>query len=152
MTRSNPRRERGHTLVEVAMASGIFMVGVLGLVPLFYRGTQGTMVATRVTQATALAESRLAMLQHLPYTSAQLAAGTYNDGTKNVRPDGTADVVDFGTHSSTFWRTYSVTDVDYNPSVAGNDYKRIVVTVSWWDGSAKQVRSVTVATGKAFSP
>ena len=63
---------RGYTIIETVIAAGVFSFGVLALVPLFVRGTLSTTVASQLTQATTLAESKLDQLLTLPFTAAEL--------------------------------------------------------------------------------
>ena len=146
-------RERGNTLVESAIASAVFMIGVLGLLPLFYTSTEGVAVASRLTQATALATSRLEQLVKLPYDAADLAVGDdRHDGANNLNADGTqAPSSTFGAHDGLFYRTISVRETDENAGIAGNDYKIVTVTVTWYDATAKRERSVSVMSGKAMA-
>jgi len=142
------RSSRGHTIIEAAIASGVFMFGVLGLVPLYYRSVEGVADAGRITEATALAQGRLGYLESQAYASALLATGSRQDGSSNIGPDGTATGAAWGTHDGGFFRTVAIEERDYSPTIAGNDFKVITVTVAWWDAPAKRVRAVSVVGGR----
>jgi Tfp pilus assembly protein PilV len=150
MTRAHiGRATRGHTIIEAAIASGVFMFGVLGLMPLFYRSVEGVADAGKITQATALAQGRLAYLESQAYASTLLATSTNRpDCTNNLAADGTATAAVYGTQDGSFYRDVKVEEKDYSPTIAGNDFKIITVTVSWWDAKIRSVRSVSVLGGK----
>ena len=145
-TRSS-RAERGHTLIEVMVAMALFTVGVLGLLPLFYSSAQGLTVSSRITQGTAIAESRLADLMTRAFTDTLLSAGTHPEGAKNIGSDGVATAGNFGAAAGSdgwFARTWTVTDVAVN----GNAFKNIVVQVEWYDAPAHRTRKVAVVGGR----
>ena len=139
--------ERGHTIIEVMIATAVFTIGVLGMVPLFYRNTEGVVSASKLTQATGLATSQLNILQQVAFTDAALTAGTHTE-TANLLADGTAATSSYGTADGSYYRSWTVVDKEYNSDIPGNDYKVITLTVSWYDGTAKRVRSVNLVGGR----
>jgi prepilin-type N-terminal cleavage/methylation domain-containing protein len=149
--------ERGFTLIESMISVAIFAVGVVGLVPLFYRSTEGITTSSRMVQATVLAESKLDELMRLPYASPLLdiSGSPFSDGTQNIGPAGTpytptgAATAAYGEADGWFARSWTIEEKDYNLVAAGNDYKIIRVTVTWTDSGSKRQRTVTLAGGKA---
>ena len=139
---------RGHTIIEASIASGVFMFGVLGLLPMFYRSVEGVADAGKITEATALAQGRLAYLESQAYAAPSLATGSRQDGTSNIASDGTPTGAAWGTHDGGFFRTVAIEERDYSPTIAGNDFKVITVTVAWWDAPMKSVRAVSMVGGR----
>jgi len=156
MQRAHISSERGTTLIEAMIAAAVMTVGVLGLVPLFYRSVEGIAVASKITQATSLAESKLDELARLPYAASQLDVGAHTEGVSNILSTGltlspgvtTASA--YGATDGTFARSWAVTGMDYSSTYPGDDYKLITVTVSWYDNGAKRMRSVSLTGGKAI--
>lgn len=147
----NMHAESGHTLIEVMVASVIMTVGALGALPLFYRSAEGNAVASKVTVATALADSALDRLLLLAYDDPALNPGIVNDGTTNIAADGTPIAgSSFGDGDGNFFRSWEITERDVSLSLAGNDYKEIRVFVRWRDGTAQVQRSVSLVSGKAM--
>ncbi len=145
------RREHGLSLIEVMISSGVMMAGVIGLLPLLYNSTAGVVVASKLTQATALAQSRLDSLVRQPFASPLLDAGTRPDGTTNLTADGSAVTASaFGDHDGNFYRTIEVETRDFNAGYVGDDYKLVTVIVAWWDKVAQRERSVAVIGGRAL--
>lgn len=146
-----PRRiERGTSLVEAMIAAAVMTFGVLGLLPMFYKSTAGISVASRLTQATALAESKLDELMRLPYAAPALNAGTTNDGATNILPTGLLASSEFAAPDGNFYRAWTVTMKDYNATFPGDDFKIITVTVTWYDAAIKRPRAVSLTGGKAM--
>jgi Tfp pilus assembly protein PilV len=149
--RSPPIRRRhqaGSSLIESMIAAGIFSFGVLGLVPLFFRSAEGSAVATHMTQATSLAQSKLDELSHTSFGDDSLKAGDYHD-EYNVDVAGVATASNYGTNDTHFGRAWTVTDQEVNAALVGPDLKIIRVEVSWWDQSVKRRRSVVLTGAKA---
>ncbi len=149
------RLERGHTLIEVMIATAIFTVGVLGIMPLYYRTAEGLTTSNKLVEATALAEAKLHELRRLPWDDALLDEGDHDDGTLNLgpaglplKPDGSATGA-IGDNDGWYARRWSVDDQDTRPDVLGDEWKQISVEVSWSEGSGGNRRRVVIAGGKA---
>ena len=151
--RSSRRAERGFTLIEVMLALFILTIGALTLIRLTVAGRQGIAASSKITQATVLAREKLDELERLSPTDALLSAGTHDDGAKNLGPTGSpytpdgTPTGDFGANDGWFARSWTVTERDVDPTAPGNDFKEIEVQVSWYDGSVKRRRSVSVVGG-----
>ncbi len=150
-------RERGVTLIEVMLALMVLSIGALALVRLTVSGAQGTGVSTHMTHATILARSKLDELVRLPSTDAAISEGDHTEpGDKNLGPTGTPykpngdPTGNFGDQDGWYARTWTVVDQDLNSTTVGNDYRSIVVTVTWYDGTAKRWRQVAVAGGRSL--
>ena len=104
------KKEEGFTLLEVMVALSILMVGLLGLATMQMASIKGNFFASRVTEGSALASDRLEKLFALPYTDADLDAGTHTDPNP---PAG---------------RSISWIVTDNSPL---NNTKKVVMTVSW---------------------
>ncbi len=142
--------ERGFSLIELMVASALFLVGALGLLRLMYSSSEGVTVAQKLTQATQLARTKLDELVMRPYDDAALSTGSvHQDGAKNLGPAGTAYTPtggatgDFGAKDGWFARSWEVTE-----PVAG--LKVITVTVEWWDAPMSTTREVELVGGKSL--
>ena len=108
--RFSSKKEEGFTLLEVMVALSILMVGLLGLGTMQIASIRGNFFASRVTEGSALASDRLEKLFALPYTHADLSAGTHADPNP---PEG---------------RSISWIVTENAPL---NNTKKVVMTVSW---------------------
>ncbi len=68
-----PRRERGLSLVEVLVAAALFLVVVIGVLPLFTRAMGANVAGNEATQGSAFARSQIEQALQLPFNSAGLA-------------------------------------------------------------------------------
>ncbi|MBI5510365.1 MAG: prepilin-type N-terminal cleavage/methylation domain-containing protein [Deltaproteobacteria bacterium] len=144
----------GFSLIEAMVASFVFAVGALGLLGMMISSANGITTASKTTQATALARAKLDELVRLPYDHGDLNVGVQPDGLKNLGPSGTSFAPegtatgDWETHDGWFARSWAVEEV------TAGAFKRVTVTVKWWDKSAKASvgswRSVTLAGGKSI--
>jgi len=146
--------ERGTTLIEVMIALGVLSVGALALVRLTVASAEGAGVSSRLTYATILARSKLDELVRLNPTDAALTDGTHDEpGGQNLGPTGRpykpsgAPTGAFDSDDGWYARSWTVTDQTIDATSVAPDYKRIVVEVSWYDGSVKRRRQVTVVGG-----
>jgi len=71
--------EKGLTLMEVLVAVVVLSLGLLGLERVHIAAIQANTIASRLTQATTLAQDRAEQLMALPYNDAALAATTYTE-------------------------------------------------------------------------
>jgi len=94
----------GFSIIETLIALSIFTIGILAVATLVLSSIGENASARRITEATALAETRLEQLVSLPY--GEIASNTVTQGAYTVAWDVTEDVI-----------------VD--------DTKSITVTVSW---------------------
>jgi type II secretory pathway pseudopilin PulG len=141
--------QAGHTLIEVMVAAGIFVVGALGLLRLVITSGEGLQVSSRLTQASSLARSKLEDLRNVEYDL--LVDGTHQEGggANNIGPAGTPYTSDgsstgsFGATDGWFERSWTIVT---DPALA---YKTITVTVRWYDHPAKRWRSVSLVGGKS---
>lgn len=106
------KKEEGFTLLEVIVAISILTVGLLGLATMQVTSIKGNFFASRVTEGSAVASDRLEKLFALPYTHADLSAGTHTDPSP---PPG---------------RSISWIVTENSPL---NNTKKVVITVSWTD-------------------
>lgn len=147
--------ERGASLIELMVALGVFAVGALGLLRLTYGSIEGTGTASKLTHATALAQSKLDALMMLPFDATSLLAGSYTE-TKNLGPGGTAYTTlgaatgDYGADDGWFERSWTIVDQDLNTAYVGNDFKVVTVTVRWYDAVAKRRREVALVGGRSL--
>ncbi len=108
------KEKKGFSLLEVLIALIILAIGVLAIASLQITSTRGNYFSNNIMQAIYTAQDRLEFLINLLFTSAQLSAGNYNDGTTTIS-------------GLVFNRAYRVVD-----NIAG--YKEITYTVTWNDG------------------
>lgn len=106
----------GFTLIETMIAMGILAVGLLAVASMQITAMQGNRAARIQTEAVALAAEKLEELTALPYTDAQLAAGSHSES--DTGPNKQFDI------------DWTVTEASPLP-----DTKTIAMTVSW-DGKA----------------
>ena len=71
--------EKGLSLIEVLVAMVVLSLGLLGLERVHIAAIQANTIASRLTQATTLAQDRAEQLMALPYNDAALAATTYTE-------------------------------------------------------------------------
>ncbi|UCH83247.1 MAG: prepilin-type N-terminal cleavage/methylation domain-containing protein [Candidatus Latescibacterota bacterium] len=122
---STLKSQKGIGLIEILIAMVLFGIGLsfaMRTLP------DSNIIMTRgrnVTKATQFAQEKLEQLMSIPYSDADLTAGTHND------PDNPID--------RTFTRSWTVTD---NSPL--QDMKTVNVTVSFQTGSADS--TVTVST------
>ncbi len=146
------REERGTTLIEVMVSLVVFSVGALGLLTLIYTSHRGVTAAEKITQATALARGKLDELVRLPYDQADLAlnaedctscdqCATHEDGTKNLKSDGTA-AGNYFSDDGWFARCWNVEEPIAN-------FKTIAVRARWWDHNYKRSREVVMQGGRS---
>lgn len=141
------RGQAGHTLIEVMVASGVFLVGALGLLRLVISSGEGLQVSSRLTQASSLARTKLDELGNLDYEL--LVDGDYTEGANNIGPAGTPYTSEggatgaYGSTDGWFERSWNIAT---DPGLA---YKTITVQVRWYDHPAKRWRSVSLIGGKS---
>jgi prepilin-type N-terminal cleavage/methylation domain-containing protein len=82
--------EKGFTLTEVLVAMVVFSMALLGLQRMHLAAIQVNTIASRLTQATTLAQDRAEQLMALPYNDPQLAdttaKGTFTSYTEANPP------------------------------------------------------------------
>ncbi len=71
--RSEPRRRGGFTLLEIIVALGVFGVGMLSLTAMQLHAIRGGSSGRHASQAAAIAQTRMEVLQRLRWTNAALA-------------------------------------------------------------------------------
>ena len=69
------RRERGFSLVEVLIASGIFLIIALGVLPLFARAIRSNLSGRDATDVSNLSKSRIEELLQVPFDTLEVPAG-----------------------------------------------------------------------------
>jgi prepilin-type N-terminal cleavage/methylation domain-containing protein len=84
--------EKGFTLIEVLVATVVFSLALLGLERMHIAAIQGNTIASRLTQATTLAQDRVERLLAMPYNDPMLAdttaTGTFTSYTDPSPPQG----------------------------------------------------------------
>lgn len=143
MARPRAPRQAGFTLVEAMVALMVFTVGALGLLTMTYSSHQGVTTAEDVTNATALARSKLDELVRLAYNDTNLDAGGHDDGTTNMDETGTPTAGVFGADDGNFARSWDVAIPDAN-----EQFKTIAVRVRWWDKNYNTERDVVLRGGR----
>jgi type IV pilus assembly protein PilV len=111
------KNDEGFSLIEVLIALIFLAIGLLAIASLQVTSVRGNFFSNNLMQATYVAQSRLELLQNLPYNSSQLDQGNYD-------PDPAGPITIAGV---VFNRSYTVTD---DPT----GYKLIDYTVTWNDG------------------
>ena len=114
---------QGFTLLEVLIALVILAIGVLGTAKMEITSVRGNFFSRYLTQGSIVAQDRLEYLDNSPYSSPQLAAGSYSDTTTTI-----SGIV--------FTGQYTV--------VANAGYKIINYTVTWNDGSNRNILISTI--------
>ena len=135
--------QAGFTLVEAMIALLVFTVGALGLLTMTYSSHQGITAAEDVTNATALARSKLDELVRLPYADTNLDVGSHDDGTTNLDETGAPAAGAFGADDGDFARSWDVAIPDSN-----EQFKTIAVRVRWWDKNYDTERDVVLRGGR----
>lgn len=129
MKLDNLTENGGYTIVEVMIALAIFSIGFLAYSSLQVYSTKGNTKSKWLTQAATCATDRVEQLLDLPYTHADLTAGTHSpaedsDGIDNDS-DGRIDEVE---ESGPLKISWTVTD---DAPVA--NVKTINITITWRD-------------------
>ena len=109
--------KQGFTLLEIIIALSILSIGLLGLASLQLTAIRGKAFAEDFSKEEILAASRMRSLLALPYTDADLTAGSHTDPSP---PSG-------------YEVTWQVSDNDPVKST-----KTIVLTVTWADHGIKK--------------
>lgn len=73
--RASRREAKGFSLIEVLIASAIFLIVALGIVPFFTQAIVNNRAGADFTQSTNYAKSELERLYALPFSSPELAVG-----------------------------------------------------------------------------
>ena len=115
--------KQGFTLIEVLIGLVILAIGLLAIAGMQITAVKGNFFSHYLTQASYVGQDRLEFLDNLPINSAELQAGSHNDGTATV-----AGIV--------FNRTYTVN--------VNGDLRTIIYTVSWNDGVARNISFSTI--------
>lgn len=68
-------RQRGFSLVEVLIASAIFLIIALGVLPLFTQAIKNTLSGQDATDVSNLGKSKLEELRQVPFDALQVPAG-----------------------------------------------------------------------------
>src|SRR5262245_47756985 len=80
--------EKGFTLTEVLVATVVLSMGLLGLERMHIAAIQVNTIASRLTQATTLAQYKAEQLMALPYDHAMLVDTTVDSNNDNNIPKG----------------------------------------------------------------
>ena len=169
------KNERGFTLLEVMIAATLFVIGVLGVVGMRVAAINANRSAGRMAQATYLAQEQAEMLLAQDFDSSTLTdSNTGNNPTgpsadfttipdttvsptslvdgydaNQITLDGTTSTDAFGTGTG-YQRMWQIADQDLNSSIAGNDAKKIKVTVRYRDATnSARYHGVSVSVVKA---
>lgn len=76
---ANGSREAGFSLVEILIAAALFLIVVIGILPLFTRAIVDNTAGADYTQATNMAKSMAEELQQAPFNSAPMTLPTGQD-------------------------------------------------------------------------
>lgn len=76
-------REAGFSLVEILLAAALFLIVVIGILPLFTRAIVDNTAGADYTQATNMAKSMAEELQQAPFNSAPLTLPSGQDYLEN---------------------------------------------------------------------
>jgi len=125
--------EKGLSLIEVLVAMVVLSLGLLGLERVHIAAIRANTIASRLTQATTLAQDRAEQLMALPYNDAALAdttaPGTFTTYTEPNPPQG-----------------YTITwKVDTDVPSAGIKTINIDVT---WKNKASQLKTFSLSVQK----
>jgi len=137
------RREAGLTLVELLISIALLGFVLLGIAPLFIASVKSNYSGYEYTSIHNLARDRLEQLMNLPFTDAQLNAGSFPNDLPPTLPDPVTGTPP-STMKNTLSRTYTVQNFNSTPPVTTGDpytlttvgagtpcqFKRIDVTVS----------------------
>jgi prepilin-type N-terminal cleavage/methylation domain-containing protein len=111
--RSLLRNQRGLSLIEVAIAMGVFSIGSLTVSQLLIVSLQNNNIGNQITQAAMLAESRMEELK--------------NTEDVTILVNSVESSIDlYGQPGGIYTRTTAIT----NP-LGGNFSRQVVVTVRW---------------------
>jgi prepilin-type N-terminal cleavage/methylation domain-containing protein len=126
--------EKGFTLSEALVAIVVFSLGLLGLERMHIAAIQVNTIASRLTQATTLAQDRAEQLMALPYNDAMLAdttgPGIFTSYTDPNPPQG-----------------YTISwTVDTDSSIG---IKTINISITW-KNKASQLKSFNLAVQKSI--
>jgi prepilin-type N-terminal cleavage/methylation domain-containing protein len=111
--------ERGFSLVEVIVASIVAVIAVMGLAHSFGMGRALIDRHESARDALALVQQRLEFLANVSSGNPDLDFGTKGPNVIQINDAVTGN------------ETWTVQPVDDPVNGAGNDYKRITVTISW---------------------
>lgn len=88
--RSLLHASEGTTLIEVLMASVIFMIGMLALLGMQVTAMHSNKIGSEITEATSLVSDQIERLWGLNLTSSELTVGVHNDPNNPVNNQGQA--------------------------------------------------------------
>ena len=129
------KMEKGFTLSEVLVALVVLSLGLLGLERMQIAAIQANTIASRLTQATTLAQDRIELLMAMPYNDSTLVdttpVGAFTSYTDPNPPQG-----------------YTISwEVDTNAPSAGIKTINIYVT---WKNKASPPKSFNLSVQKSI--
>lgn len=123
------RSERGASLIELMIALVVLALGILAVSQLFPAGTRSQVSDKMLTTANYYAQEKIEILNHLPFSDAQLTDGRHPAG-----------IVEEACGTSGRWlRHYEVTTL----ASPLDNLKKVTVTVSWTFMGTRQTQSTT---------
>ena len=132
MTRSpvpTRRSERGASLIELMIALVVLSLGILAVSQLFPAGTRSQVSDRMLTSGNYYTQEKIEVLNHLPWSDAQLTDGRHPGGSATEACGSTGR----------WHRFYEVTTL----AAPLDNLKKVTVTVTWTFMGARQVQSTT---------
>ena len=133
-------REQGFSLIEALMALTVLSVGVFGTMQVFLGTMRTTSVASARTHASAIAAREIEAMRAIPYAAIGFgvssgAAASFEGATTVFVADSAAKTTPTGSPETDEGVTFTITRaiVWVSQGSYTNQYKRVVVMISWHD-------------------
>jgi type IV pilus assembly protein PilV len=145
MKHRKPSTECGFTLIEVMIALAIFSIGILAVWALQVTSTKSNTTSRNLSMASVCASDQLERLVKLPYSHANLTAGTHTPSQTSDGIDNNFNgLVDEPGENGPLRVSWAVVD---NTPITNT--KAITVTVAW--NNQLRQRSLSMVSYKAGS-
>ena len=123
------RGERGASLIELMIALVVLSLGILAVSQLFPAGTRSQVSDRMMTSGNYYTQEKIEVLNHLPWSDAQLTDGRHPAGIATEACGSTGR----------WHRSYDVSTL----AAPLDNLKKVTITVSWTFMGARQVQSTT---------